>query len=219
MRGAGWAAKLRGVMRSRRHILTLLSASLSVFVAGAGLAPAGASALDITASQVQSDVLFITASRDFANQVGITWVTSPSGAPDLVIGDTLAGIPDPIPSSCVRVDPMVVRCPADVFKELDANLGPGVDSISVVPAVGVDGFITMKLQLGAGNDRASDTGQTRDVWNGGKGRDQLTSGPGNDLVSGGPQNDIIDCGAGSHDVGIGGPGKLDLGKRCEVVRH
>jgi hypothetical protein len=206
-------------MRRRRGFRTRLCSAALAALAVALLPPAGASALDIRTSQVEINTIFVTADRDFLNQVGITWVTSPSGVPDLVIGDTAAGIPDPIPSPCARVDSMVVRCPADLFTSLDADLGPGPDSISVVPAAGVDGFISMKLQLGPGKDRASDQGQTRDVWNGGPGRDQLSSGPLNDLVRGGPQNDIIDCGAGSHDVGIGGPGALDLGKNCEVVRH
>jgi hypothetical protein len=193
-------------------------AALAGFVVGA-LAPTGASAIELRQSQVQVDALVVTANQSFVNEVGVTWVTSPSGAPDLVIGDTVAGIPDPIPSSCARVDSMVIRCAADLVMRLDVDLGPGPDSINVVPAVGVDGFISMRLQLGAGKDRASDTGQTRDVWNGGGGRDQLSSGPANDLVKGGPQNDVIDCGAGKHDVGIGGPGKLDLGRHCEVVKH
>jgi Ca2+-binding RTX toxin-like protein len=181
--------------------------------------PGAASAIEIKTQQVRPDVMFITAEQSFANTVGITWVISPSGAPDLVVGDTQAGIPDPIPSSCVRVDPTIVRCQADLFTRLDADLGAGPDSIRVVPAVGVDGFLTMSLQLGAGKDRASDAGQTYDIWHGGAGRDRLASGPGNDLVEGGPQNDIIDCGPGKHDVGIGGPGKLDLGRHCETVRH
>ena len=215
MRGVGATAKLGGAMRTR----TLPSLVISALIAGAGLAPAGASALDVRTSQVQPDVLFITADRDSVNQVGVTWVTSPSGAPDLVIGDTKAGIADPIPSpSCVRVDPTVIRCLADLFDRLQANLGPGPDSISVVPAVGINGFLTMNLQLGAGKDRASDTGQTRDIWNGGKGRDQMNSGPGNDKLKGGAQDDILDCGPGD-DLGIGGPGKLDLSRNCETVRH
>jgi Ca2+-binding RTX toxin-like protein len=167
---------------------------------------------------VNPGVIFLEAGHDFANDVGVTWVISPNGKPDLVIGDLSAGIADPIPSQCARVDPSTVRCPADLFTALDAVLGPGPDSIGVVPAVGVDGFINMRLQLGAGKDRARDAGQTRDVWNGGPGRDVLDSGPGDDKVKGGPQNDIIDCGFG-HDLGIGGPGKLDLSRNCETVRH
>jgi Ca2+-binding RTX toxin-like protein len=198
---------------------TLLSLGISALLAGAALMPAGASALDLRERQVQPNVLLLTADRDFVNEVGITWVTSPGGAPDLVIGDLSAGISDPIPSQCGRVDTMSVRCPADLFTKIVASLGPGSDSLDVVPAVGVGGLVTMTLQLGPGNDRASDGGHTYDLWYGGKGRDELASGPGNDLVSGGAQNDVIDCGAGKHDVGIGGPGKLDLGRHCETVRH
>src|SRR3954451_14109625 len=205
-------------MSSRRRLRARTGIAALATLALVAL-PATASAIELTMKQVQPGVIFVTADRSVLNDVGITWVTSPGGAPDLVIGDTRAGIPDPIPSSCVRVDPAVVRCPADIFTRLDVDLGPGSDSINVVPAVGVDGFVTMTLRLGAGNDRAGDAGQTRDVWNGGGGRDQLASGPGNDLLRGGPQNDLIDCGAGKHDIGIGGPGKLDLGRRCETVKH
>ena len=192
--------------------------STAAVLAVAALVPAAASALDIRTQQVNPGVIFLEAGHDFANDVGVTWVISPNGKPDLVIGDLSAGIADPIPSQCARVDPSTVRCPADLFTALDAVLGPGPDSIGVVPAVGVDGFINMRLQLGAGKDRARDAGQTRDVWNGGPGRDVLDSGPGNDKVKGGAQNDIIDCGFG-HDLGIGGPGKLDLSRNCETVRH
>ena len=195
-----------------------LGLSTAVVLALAAVAPPAASALDVRTQQVNPGVIFLEASHDFANEVGITWVTSPSGKPDLVIGDLSAGISDPIPSECARVDPSTVRCPADLFTMLDALLGPGPDSISVVPAVSVDGFISMRLQLGAGRDRAQDGGQTRDVWNGGPGRDQMNSGPGNDKVKGGAQNDLIDCGFGK-DLGIGGPGKFDLSRNCETVRH
>jgi Ca2+-binding RTX toxin-like protein len=185
----------------------------------AALAPPNASAVEVKTQQIAVDVIFITADASFANRVGVTWVTSPSGSTDLVIGDTAAGIPDPIPSQCARVDPDTVRCLADIFTKLDAELGPGPDSLSVLPIANLNtGFISIKLSLGPGRDRAVDNGQTRDVWDGGRGRDVLSSGPGNDRVSGGPQNDIIDCGPGD-DVGIGGPGRLDLGRNCETVRH
>jgi Ca2+-binding RTX toxin-like protein len=212
-------AKLRDAVQKERPTRIPLLAAISALLGCALLGPAGASAIELSSPQVQTGVLFVRADRSAVNQLGITWVTSPSGAPDLVIGDTRAGIPDPIPSLCARVDPTIVRCPADVFTSLDANLGAGADSISVVPVVGIDGFITMKLELGGGNDVANDLGQTKDVWSGGKGRDRLASGPGDDLVRGGSDNDIIDCGAGKHDVGIGGPGKLDLGRHCETVKH
>lgn len=185
----------------------------------AALAPSGASAIEIQTRQVQTETLFITAKQSFVNQVGINWVISPSGAPDIVIGDTRAGIPDPIPAPCARVDATIARCPANSFNQLNMDLGPGNDVVILVkPLVGVDGFIRMELELGLGADRASDLGNTRDIWNGGPGRDQLRSGPGNDRVRGGGQNDLIDCGGGAHDVGIGGAGR-DLGRKCEVVKH
>ena len=183
------------------------------------LAPSSASAIEIQTRQVVTETLFITAERSFANQVGINWVISPSGAPDIVIGDTRAGIPDPIPAPCARVDPMIARCPADSFNRLKMDLGAGNDVVILAkPLVGIDGFIRMELELGLGSDRASDSGDTRDIWNGGPGRDQLRSGPGNDRVRGGAHDDLIDCGGGSHDVGIGGAG-TDLGRKCEVVKH
>jgi RTX calcium-binding nonapeptide repeat (4 copies) len=212
MCGGREVAKLRDAVQNRLPTRIALAALISVCLGGAALGPAAASAIEVSAPQVETGVLFVRADESVVNQVGVSWVTSPRGAPDLVIGDTRAGIPDPIPSQCARVDPTIVRCPAFTFTRLDANLGRGADSISVVPAVGIDGFITMKLELGLGNDVASDRGETKDVWNGGKGRDRLVSGPGDDLVRGGAQNDVIDCGAGKHDVGIGGPGKLDLGR-------
>src|SRR3954447_8223894 len=188
-------------------------------IAAALLAPATASGIEVRTSQVQTDALLITADRSVVNDVGFNWVTSPGGAPDLVIGDTAAGIPDPIPTACARVDAMILRCPANTFTSIQVFLGGGNDLVVVPkPSIAVSGFITMELHLGPGNDTASDLGGTRDVWNGGPGRDRLNSGPGNDLVRGGADNDVIDCGAGKHDVGIGGPGKLDLSRHCEVVK-
>jgi hypothetical protein len=181
--------------------------------------PTAASAIEVSTQQVLTNTLFIEAKQSFANDVGVTWVTSPSGALDLVIGDVTAGIPDPIPSNCQRVDAIAIRCPSDVYTGFNADLGPGQDSLSVVPVPGADGFLRLKLVLGPGRDRASDQGQTRDIMNGGPGKDQLSSGPGNDRVKGGAQNDLIDCGPGSHDIGIGGPGPFDLGRNCEVVKH
>jgi Ca2+-binding RTX toxin-like protein len=184
------------------------------------LAPGAASATEIQTRQIDLGTLFVTATDDAVNHVAVNWVTSPSGAPDLVIGDTTAGISDPIPSPCARVDAMIARCPASAFDALNMDLGPGKDLVVVVkPAIDVNGFVRMDLDLGPGDDRATDLSAARDVWAGGSGRDRLDSGPGNDLVRGGAANDVIDCGAGKHDVGIGGPGRLDLGRHCEVVHH
>src|SRR3954470_9139320 len=84
-------------------------------IAAALLAPATASAIEVRTSQIQTGVLLITSDTSVVNDVGFDWVTSPIGAPDLVIGDTTAGIPDPIPTECARVDPTIVRCPANTF--------------------------------------------------------------------------------------------------------
>jgi Ca2+-binding RTX toxin-like protein len=201
------------------------------------LAPAGASAVTvgIQAGPTPSESLLVLDDPTGApNILAITTLTVVAGHPDIVIGDTSAGIPDPIPADCARVDSEVVRCPAAVFGVL-ANLGAGNDSLSVAPAFTYPRMLsasdslavtsaeverpTVRVQFGAGADAASDLSPSRDFWNGGPGKDRFNSGPGNDKVKGGAQNDIIDCGAGKHDIGIGGPGRLDLGKHCEVVKH
>jgi Ca2+-binding RTX toxin-like protein len=202
-------------MRALAGITTVVGLAI------AAVAPAAASAVEIRTEQVQIGVLIVEANQSFANQLGVSWVVSPSGAPDLVIGDTRAGIPDPIPAPCARVDAMIARCPARAFTRLQVDLGAGDDLVVVArPTISeVDGFIRMELSLGTGNDRATDLSNTRDVWNGGSGRDRMSSGPLNDIVSGGPQNDLINCGAGPHDLGKGGPGRLDLSRNCETVKH
>ena len=159
-------------------------------------------------------------------------MTVVQGYPDIVIGDTTAGIVDPIPPDCARVDPTIIRCPALNYVGVLGDLGPGDDSLSVARDFGYPsprnfmagpaaanpaGFV--RMQFGPGADSASDLSGARDVWNGGTGRDRFNSGPGNDKVNGGAQNDIIDCSAGKRDVGIGGPGKVDLGRHCETVKH
>jgi Ca2+-binding RTX toxin-like protein len=200
--------------RTRVYFLVGLAVAIAT-----ALNPASASAVEIRTQQVLIGVLILEAKKSFVNEVGVSWVVSPSGAPDVVIGDTAAGIPDPIPAPCARVDPMIARCPASSFNRLQVDLGAGNDVfVAVKPAVGINGFITMEVSLGTGIDQVSDLGNTRDTFRGGPGRDQLSSGPLNDLVKGGAQNDRIDCGSGRHDVGVGGPGK-DLGKNCEVVKH
>jgi hypothetical protein len=184
----------------------------------------------VTYGQYQPMTLDITDDVGVDNEVAITTVTVVPGHPDAVVGDTKAGIPDPIPAECARVDPNIVRCPARILVGVVGFLGAGDDSLSVAEDFGYGRSVDrlghssatspfVRVQFGAGADVASDLSPYRDIWNGGKGRDRFNSGPGNDLVRGGPQNDVIDCGAGHHDVGIGGPGKLDLGRRCETVKH
>jgi len=194
------------------------------------LLPAGASAVKLTYGQYSPMTLDLTDDQGVENEVGLTKVEMVEGHPDVVVGDLTAGIPDPIPSQCARVDSTVVRCPAGIIVGVVAILGGGNDtlgisenfgyrSVSPLAATGAAFNPFVRVQFGAGADRASDLSPYRDIWNGGPGRDRLASGPGNDKVKGGAQNDIIDCGKGKHDVGIGGPGKRDLGAHCETVKH
>jgi hypothetical protein len=220
---------------SRRRRRFLLRATLScAILCGTLLAPAGAQAVKVTYGQYQPMTLDLTDDDGVDNEVGITTVTVVAGHPDAVVGDLKAGIPDPIPPECARVDPTVVRCPATGLVGVIGFLGGGNDSLSVSEDFGYGEASTsyarlaagsaavtpfVRIQFGAGADRGSDLSTYRDIWNGGSGKDRFNSGPGNDLVRGGPQNDVIDCGAGKHDVGIGGPGRRDLGGHCETVKH
>jgi hypothetical protein len=198
------------------------------------LVPASAQAVKVTYGQYQPMTLDLTDDAGVDNEVAITKVEVVAGHPDAVVGDTKAGIPDPIPPECARVDATIVRCPAGILVGVIAVLGGGDDSVSVSDDFGYRAFSSfsrsssaraaafnpfVRVQFGPGADTGSDLSPYRDIWNGGPGRDRLASGPGNDKVKGGAQNDVIDCGGGHHDVGIGGPGKLDLGRRCEVVKH
>jgi hypothetical protein len=198
------------------------------------LLPAGAGAVKITYGQYEPMTLDITDDAGVENEVALTKVEVVSGFPDVVVGDTKAGIPDPIPQQCARVDSSIVRCPAGIIVGVVGFLGGGNDTLSVSEDFGYRSLSQanplsaatgaafnpfVRVQFGAGADLASDLSPYRDIWNGGPGKDRFASGPGNDKVKGGAQNDIIDCGAGHHDVGIGGPGRLDLQRGCEVVKH
>jgi hypothetical protein len=206
----------------------------AIAIAAAMILPAGAQAVKLTYGQYQPMTLDLTDDAGVENEVVITKVEAVAGHPDAVVADTKAGIPDPIPQECARVDPTIVRCPATILVGVVALLGGGNDSLSVsedfgykslaavdrmpgVAGAAVNPFV--RVQFGSGADIAADLSPYRDIWNGGPGRDRFNSGPGNDKVNGGAQNDVIDCGVGRHDVGIGGPGKRDLGRRCEVVKH
>jgi len=216
--------------RPKRGILTVAFAGLVACAAMA--APGTARAVKVTYGQFQPMTLDITDDDGVDNEVAITTVTIAEGNPDAVVGDVKAGISDPIPPQCARVDPTIVRCPATGLVGVIAFFGGGNDSLSVSDDFGYRAFTQsawpasasavspfVRVQFGPGADLASDLSPYRDIWNGGPGKDRLNSGPGNDRVKGGAQNDVIDCGAGKHDVGIGGPGKRDLGRHCEVVRH
>jgi Ca2+-binding RTX toxin-like protein len=211
---------------SHRLQLKLPRIAFLAAIAAALLAPAGASAVTVAiqAGPTPSESLLVLDDPTGAvNTVALSTVTVVAGHPDIVIGDTTAGIPDGFPPDCARVDPNIIRCPATVVG-VRADFGAGNDSLSVAapftyPRMFSAEVPTVRAQFGPGADAASDLSPSEDFWNGGPGRDRFNSGPGNDRIKGGAQNDVIDCGAGHHDVGIGGPGKLDLGAHCEVVKH
>jgi hypothetical protein len=217
--------------QSRRRNL-LRAVAFCVILCVALLAPAAAHAVKLTYGKYQPMTLDLDDDAGVDNEVAITAVTVVVGHPDVVVGDTKAGIPDPIPPECARVDPTIVRCPANILVGVIGVLGAGNDNLSVSDdfgyfsasnrlsgATAAAGSQFVRMQFGPGADSASDLSPYRDIWNGGSGKDRFNSGPGNDKIKGGSQNDIIDCGAGHHDVGIGGPGKLDLSRHCEVVKH
>jgi Ca2+-binding RTX toxin-like protein len=223
-----------GTGPSRRRGALRLAGAIALAVAATMLVPAGAAAIKVTYGQYQPMTLDLTDDDGVDNEVAITTVTVVAGHPDAVVGDLKAGIPDPIPSECARVDPRIVRCPATGLLGVIAFFGGGNDNLAVAedfgyrsftPSSSIRGGTTaavspfVRVQFGPGADTGSDQSPYRDTWNGGSGRDRFNSGPGNDLVKGGSQNDVIDCGAGKHDVGVGGPGKRDLGVHCEVVKH
>jgi Ca2+-binding RTX toxin-like protein len=173
------------------------------------LLPAGASAVKLTYGQYSPMTLDLTDDDGVENEIGLTKVEVVEGHPDVVVGDLKAGIPDPIPSECARVDATVVRCPAGIIVGVVAVLGGGNDTLGISEDFGyrsANRFSAataafnpfVRVQFGAGADQASDLSPYRDIWNGGPGRDRLASGPGNDKVKGGAQNDVIDCGKGKH---------------------
>src|SRR5919201_3294019 len=62
------------------------------------------------------------------DQIAITTVTPTGGLPDLVIGDVTAGIADPIPGFCQRMDPTIIRCPLNQVMSVTGFLGGGNDT-------------------------------------------------------------------------------------------
>jgi len=194
--------------------------------------PASASAVVLTYEmRGGGNVVVLTDTTGARDTVALTKAEAVQGHPDVLVGDTTAGITGVKPP-CRVVSDQIAACPAEGTIGASLSLGAGNDSLSVAEdfgyrAFGLSGPLAassavspfVQAQFGAGNDTGSDLSPYRDIWNGGPGKDRFNSGPGNDKVSGGAQNDVIDCGAGKHDVGIGGPGKRDLGVHCETVKH
>jgi Ca2+-binding RTX toxin-like protein len=215
---------------ARTRLLGLTAA----VVAALAIAPASASAsggLNVTLSGGQ---LQITGDSE-VNQVALVTVTPPgSSSPDLVVGDVAAGIVDPIPFFCFRVDPTIIRCPHTMIYGITVDLGPGNDTVSAKGISEAEAYDTaliyIQMKLGAG----------KDIAQGAPGRNSISGGPGNDTIVGGPfddrlfgggandfldglgGNDLFQCGAGGRDLFNDGPGKDLVNIRtCEkrVRRH
>jgi Ca2+-binding RTX toxin-like protein len=196
------------------------------------LAPASASAgIHATFDPAGNGTLIIQADHsDYVNDVALVDVTPSGGQTDLVIGDVAAGIADPLPLICPRVDPTIIRCPLSMIHGINIDLGRGNDTMSakgLSPAVRI-ALRYINANLGSGRDVAVG-GPTRNTLAGGPGRDVLTGGNFGDKLFGGGQNDFLvglggndlfQCGNGGKDRFDDGPGKdlVNIGT-CEVRVH
>jgi Ca2+-binding RTX toxin-like protein len=168
---------------------------------------------------------------DYVNKLALVTVTPSGGESDLVIGDVTAGIADPIPPVCFRIDPTIIRCPQSLFGEIHINLGRGNDTLTAKGLEGLAAFTMQQYltaQLGPGNDIAQGAPAANTIF-GGPGRDMIMGGPFADRLFGGAQNDLLvglggndlfQCGKGPHDLFNDGPGKdlVNVGT-CEVRTH
>jgi hypothetical protein len=208
----------------RKHLLwaTVLALGLAI----PAVAPQGASAITVTVQPAFGGTFEVDLDDPLGvrNTVAITTVMPSPGSPDLVIGDVSAGIPDPIPSICQRVDPTIVRCPIGMITRVSSDLGPGRDSwgVGITQSIDASAIDLFQAYLGAGNDRATG-GVVPNEIHGGPGRDEITGGPSrdylygngrNDLLIGGP--DLFRCGAGKRDRFDDGPGKDRVESTCEL---
>jgi Ca2+-binding RTX toxin-like protein len=168
---------------------------------------------------------------DYVNKLALV-TENPSGtSPDLVIGDVTAGIANPIPSICFRVDLTIIRCQQSMVGQININLGRGNDTLN---AKGIEQLAAFTMQqyltahLGPGKDVAEGAPAANVIF-GGPGRDLIMGGPFGDKLFGGAQNDflvglggndLLQCGNGPHDLFNDGPGKdlVNVGT-CEVRVH
>jgi Ca2+-binding RTX toxin-like protein len=189
--------------------------AIPLAVAAVLIAPASASAVEVRMVQIESKIVEVdlTDTRDVPNVIAITAVTPSGGSPDLVIGDTTAGIPDPIPSVCARIDPEIIRCPADLFGvqlEIKPVLRGGKDEFTITLDVNpvISDLTEVHASLGKGADTVRDFSEFMDFFVGGFGADTMIAGPGRDKVKGGPGPDKAKGGPG-RDLLLGG-GQNDL---------
>jgi Ca2+-binding RTX toxin-like protein len=200
-------------------------------LAALALAPASASAgAGVTVSLSPSGSLQITGDAE-VNHVALVTVTPSGGSPDFVIGDVAAGISDPLPSACPRVDPTIVRCPLSMIHSVNVGVGAGNDTVSVkgLYAAAAYDIQQIYIKLAKGNDVAVGGPASPNTILGGAGRDMIMGGPFGDRLFGGGQddflvglggNDLFQCGSGDADLFNDGPGKdLVNVKTCERRVH
>jgi Ca2+-binding RTX toxin-like protein len=214
----------------RRGAATFLIAGA---VAVLGLVPASAQAgLHVTYDAAHNGDLVLRADySDYVNKLALATVTPSGGSTDLVVGDVAAGIADPLPSFCPRVDPTIIRCPLSMIHEVNIDLGRGNDTLSASSfekAVAAYWRVAWKANLGPGNDVAVGApgpnvifgGPGRDLIEGGPLFDKLYGGAGNDFLVGNEGNDLFQCGKGPQDLFNDGPGKDLVNIRtCERRVH
>ena len=219
-------------MRKRRRGKVLGVAALTTALALLGLLPTSASAITVTTTTAEG-ATFELDLDDLAgvkNEVGFAIVTPTGGMPDLVVGDLTAGIPDPIPSFCQRVDSLTIRCAEFMISRVDGSLGAGNDiwGVGITQDVDTAALSLFTAYMGAGNDRASGGAVPNDL-HGGPGHDVLQGGPDRDSLYGNGQNDfmighagadLFRCGGGKKDRFDDGPGKdrVEVGS-CEIRVH
>jgi Ca2+-binding RTX toxin-like protein len=204
----------------------------AVVIAVLAVVPASANAAGGLVVSLSGGQLRITGDNE-VNDVALVTVTPPgSSSPDLVVGDVSAGIADPIPPFCPRVDPTIIRCPHSMIHGIDVNLGPGNDTLSAKGISEVEAYditqIYIQAFLGKGRDVAQGS-PARNAISGGAGNDMIMGGPLGDRLFGGGQNDFLvglggndlfQCGAGDHDLFNDGPGKDLVNVRtCEKRVH
>jgi len=215
----------------RRRAWGVLSAA--AVVASLAILPAGAHAagsLHVTFDPAGNGQLVIRADySDYVNKLALVTENPGGGSPDLVIGDVSAGITDPIPPICFRIDTTIIRCPQSMIHRLNINLGPGNDTLAArfdqIAGLTIGQQASFFAQLGPGRDVAQG-GPIPNTIYGGPGRDMIVGGPFADKLFGGGQNDFLvglggndlfQCGQGNHDLFNDGPGKdlVNVGT-CEI---
>jgi hypothetical protein len=153
------------------RLLVALTVVAAFLVAPTG---AGASQWFLKTEGAVSGLLLGKGDVGQVNQVAIA--IDPTHPDDVLIIDH-AGIEGPIPSTCVRISDVAIRCPKSLIQRVIVRLGDGNDSFQIEEgAVGADADLF--VDGGDGNDTISGRGGLgHDEFDGGKGRDVLSKAP------------------------------------------